>query len=319
MPGEATFAVPSLALPEPSTSIDLDAVAAAEAVRLFVERAVDDPAVVPPRRLERGQRRRDLPAARRHPARARARRGAGQRPVRRGDRAGPRRPLPPPDRRSPDRRPPPADPAGAHRLELGPAERGRPAAAPPAVGVRRAAGRWRRRPASPAIRTIPRRRRRARLASRPWTASAASSIAPSSWSPTPTPPATGCSRRSASTRTIGWSPAARRPTGGPGTLPASGAWRSTRRRASPARTWSPGWAASRPISTTCERALDWAYETDVPVALEMYVALGAYWRSRSLGSEGVDRMRQALDVLRRWRPTPSADAGGRADAARGAA
>jgi predicted ATPase/class 3 adenylate cyclase len=52
-------------------------------------------------------------------------------------------------------------------------------------------------------------------------------------------------------------------------------------------------------------ALDWAYETDVPVALEMYVALGAYWRSRSLGSEGVDRMREALDVLRRWRSMPS--------------
>ena len=53
-------------------------------------------------------------------------------------------------------------------------------------------------------------------------------------------------------------------------------------------------------------ALDWAYEIDVPMALEMYVALAAYWRWRSLGSEGVDRMRQALDVLRRWRPTPSA-------------
>ena len=52
-------------------------------------------------------------------------------------------------------------------------------------------------------------------------------------------------------------------------------------------------------------ALDWAYETDVPVALEIYVALGAYWRSRSLGSEGVDRMRQALDVLTRWRSMPS--------------
>ncbi len=53
-------------------------------------------------------------------------------------------------------------------------------------------------------------------------------------------------------------------------------------------------------------ALDWAYETDLPVALEMYAALGAYWRSRSQGSEGVDRMRQALEVLRSWRSTPSA-------------
>ena len=53
-------------------------------------------------------------------------------------------------------------------------------------------------------------------------------------------------------------------------------------------------------------ALDWAYETDVPVALEMYAGLGAYWRSRSLGSEGVERMREAIEVLRRWRSEPSA-------------
>ena len=52
-------------------------------------------------------------------------------------------------------------------------------------------------------------------------------------------------------------------------------------------------------------ALDWAYEADVPTALEMYVALGVYWRSRSLGSEGVDRMVQAIDVVRRWRSLPS--------------
>ena len=52
-------------------------------------------------------------------------------------------------------------------------------------------------------------------------------------------------------------------------------------------------------------ALDWAYESNVPVALEMYVALGAYWRSRSHGSEGVDRMRQAIDALHRWRALPS--------------
>ncbi len=52
-------------------------------------------------------------------------------------------------------------------------------------------------------------------------------------------------------------------------------------------------------------ALDWAYETDIPAALGMFAALGAYWRSRSLGSEGVDRMGQAIEVLRQWRPTPS--------------
>jgi len=52
-------------------------------------------------------------------------------------------------------------------------------------------------------------------------------------------------------------------------------------------------------------ALDWAYETDVPVALELFAGLGAYWRSRGIGSEGVDRMREAIEVLRRWRSEPS--------------
>ena len=52
-------------------------------------------------------------------------------------------------------------------------------------------------------------------------------------------------------------------------------------------------------------ALDWAYETDLPIALEMVALLGAYWRTRGLGSEGVDRMREAMAVLRSWRSTPS--------------
>ena len=52
-------------------------------------------------------------------------------------------------------------------------------------------------------------------------------------------------------------------------------------------------------------ALDWAFETDEQAALEMSVALGAYWRSRNLGSEGVDRMKQAVDLVRRWRTQPS--------------
>ncbi len=53
-------------------------------------------------------------------------------------------------------------------------------------------------------------------------------------------------------------------------------------------------------------ALDWAYETDLPIALEMVALLGAYWRTRGLGSEGVDRMREAIAVLRSWRSAPSA-------------
>ncbi len=40
VPGEATYAVPSLALPAALDDVDLEAVAASEAVRLFIERAV---------------------------------------------------------------------------------------------------------------------------------------------------------------------------------------------------------------------------------------------------------------------------------------
>ena len=52
-------------------------------------------------------------------------------------------------------------------------------------------------------------------------------------------------------------------------------------------------------------ALDWAFETDVQAALEMCVVLGVYWRSRSTGTEGPDRLMRAVDVARRWRAAPS--------------
>jgi hypothetical protein len=35
------------------------------------------------------------------------------------------------------------------------------------------------------------------------------------------------------------------------------------------------------------------------------VALSRYWRSRTMGLEGVDRMRQAVELARRWRAMPS--------------
>ena len=53
-------------------------------------------------------------------------------------------------------------------------------------------------------------------------------------------------------------------------------------------------------------ALDWAYETNVPVALEMYVALGAYWRCAQprapKASIGCARRSTPSD---RWRALPS--------------
>jgi predicted ATPase/class 3 adenylate cyclase len=58
-------------------------------------------------------------------------------------------------------------------------------------------------------------------------------------------------------------------------------------------------------------ALDWAIATDPRAALEMAVGLSVYWTVRLIGSEGFDRMVQAVDLARRWRTTgePSSSAG----------
>ena len=48
-------------------------------------------------------------------------------------------------------------------------------------------------------------------------------------------------------------------------------------------------------------ALDWAFATDPRAALEMAVGLSVYWNVRLIGSEGFDRMNQAVDLARRWR------------------
>jgi predicted ATPase/class 3 adenylate cyclase len=52
-------------------------------------------------------------------------------------------------------------------------------------------------------------------------------------------------------------------------------------------------------------ALDWAFEADPQAALEISTGLSRYWRSRTMGLEGVDRMRQAVELARRWRSMPS--------------
>jgi predicted ATPase/class 3 adenylate cyclase len=51
-------------------------------------------------------------------------------------------------------------------------------------------------------------------------------------------------------------------------------------------------------------ALDWAFESDPEAALTMSVAMLEYWRSRSVGSEALDRVEQAV-ALARSLPEPS--------------
>jgi predicted ATPase/class 3 adenylate cyclase len=57
-------------------------------------------------------------------------------------------------------------------------------------------------------------------------------------------------------------------------------------------------------------ALDWASESDAECFVEMTVALGQYWRIRTIGTEGMDRLQQAIDVARRLQdPAPDERAG----------
>ncbi len=52
-------------------------------------------------------------------------------------------------------------------------------------------------------------------------------------------------------------------------------------------------------------ALDWAFETDPRMTLEMCIELSRYWRSRTMGIEGVDLMRRAAELAHEWRNAPS--------------
>jgi predicted ATPase/class 3 adenylate cyclase len=53
--------------------------------------------------------------------------------------------------------------------------------------------------------------------------------------------------------------------------------------------------------------LDWAFEADPGAGIVIAVALGQYWRARSVGTEGLDRLVQAIDALRHL-PEPDPDA-----------
>ena len=86
---------------------------------------------------ERDGGRRHLPATRRHPARARARRGARAGAFRRADRGAPLRPLPAAHGRRPHGAAAPADAAGTDRLELRPPRRAGAHSVPPPGRLRR--------------------------------------------------------------------------------------------------------------------------------------------------------------------------------------
>ena len=210
--------------------------------------------------------------------------------------------------------PAPADAPGADRLELGPPRRARPAPAPAALGVRRRldARRGRGGHGRPGDRRRADRRRRP--GSTRSTASAGSSTARSSSPSTAAGRGSGCSRRSASTRATGSSRAASRPSSATGTWPASGAWP---RRRGPALDGAGMLAALEQVDAEIDNiraALDWAFEVDPEAAIDhRRRSLGPYWRARSMGTEGLDRLAQAIDALRALpetagrRGAPSAD------------
>ena len=189
--GEQSYQVLPLAAPDRNAGVD-GAAAVGRGATLRRARAAAE-AELPAHRARRPGRRRALRAARRHSARARARRGAHAVALGRRDQRAAERPLQAADRRQPRRAGAPADAACARELVVRPAAGARADAARPAERVRRrlrprrgrgglrrraAESRRRDRPAGLAGREIAGHGRAGRRRSR----------------------ATGCSRRSASSR-----------------------------------------------------------------------------------------------------------------------
>jgi len=54
-------------------------------------------------------------------------------------------------------------------------------------------------------------------------------------------------------------------------------------------------------------ALDWAIDTDPAAYVEIVSSIGMFWRYRSIGTEGMDLLQQAID-LARVLPEPAPDA-----------
>ncbi len=273
--GETAFDVPSLAVP-PSLGrarhLSRREPPRPSGCSSSAPRRRCPPSVSTPR--TRASRRRDLPAARRDPARPGAGGGPGQRPLRRGDRAGSRRPVPAPHGRTPDGGPAPADAAGARRLELGPARARRTSGCCGGWRSSPAAGRSRRPRRSRASRTTPVRRPTA------WPAST-SSTAWGAWSTD----RSSSQRTTTATRygmleTIRQYSADRLVASGEATDLRTRHLARFRRLALDAQTGltSPdmiAWLGRLEAEIDNLRAaLDWAFETDERAALEMCVALG---------------------------------------------
>jgi predicted ATPase/class 3 adenylate cyclase len=53
-----------------------------------------------------------------------------------------------------------------------------------------------------------------------------------------------------------------------------------------------------PDAENLRSALEWAFRADAEAAIEMSVSMRSYWRLRSVGSEGLERLGQAVDLAR---------------------
>ena len=62
-------------------------------------------------------------------------------------------------------------------------------------------------------------------------------------------------------------------------------------------------------------ALDWAFEVDPESGIRLVASLGPYWRARSMGAEGLDRLAQAIEALRTLPEPPADEAPARTDLA----
>ena len=142
--GETTYPLAPLALPDPASQGPARRTAAGRG-RASLRRPRDGgPARVRGHRAQRRRGRHDLPAARRHSARARTRRGARAHAVGGEHRGAPARPLPAAVRRRPHGAAAAADAARADRLELRSAHRARSARCSGGCRCSPAASRWRR-------------------------------------------------------------------------------------------------------------------------------------------------------------------------------